>query len=84
MLKRGDWGPVKVIAGKYKGRTGYYDEDDDTVNPKAIVYLGVPFKEDYVLISRRFLEPTDEHRPLTELAKTSPDAVNSLGVRVKR
>lgn len=31
------WGPVKVIGGPYKGRFGYYDDDND--NGLAIVYL---------------------------------------------
>mgnify|MGYP001558036805 CR=1 FL=1 len=31
-----DWGPVLVTSGRYKGRVGYYDDDNDG---KAIVYF---------------------------------------------
>ena len=32
----GDWGPVLVTSGRYKGRVGYYDDDN---YGKAIVYF---------------------------------------------
>ncbi len=41
----GDWGVVRVIAGRLKGRLVFYD--DDAENGLAIVYPGVPHASDY-------------------------------------
>jgi hypothetical protein len=38
--KQDDYGPVKVIKGKQKGKVGYYDDDEGGY---AIVYFGEPF-----------------------------------------
>lgn len=42
-----DYGPVMFIRGKYQGRVGYYDDDKGN---EAIVYLGEPFKSEYVVV----------------------------------
>jgi hypothetical protein len=66
MIDEGDFGPVKVIAGRHKGKVGYYDDDD--TERSAIVYFGVPFVEPPTIIPRRFLESTAaEHLPSARL-----------------
>jgi hypothetical protein len=42
-------GSVTILRGKNKGKTGYYDDDE---GDKAIVYLGEPFKSEYILLSK--------------------------------
>ena len=51
------WGIVKILKGKYKGRFGYYDDDDyDRGHEKAIVYLGDFFSgADYILINHEYI-----------------------------
>jgi hypothetical protein len=57
-LQLGEYGPVVVCEGKYKGRVGYYDDDaDDNIN-FAIVYFDTPFESKYVLIRRSQLART--------------------------
>ncbi len=48
----GEFGIVKIIKGPYKGRFGYYDDDDG----RAIVYLGDMFDGvDYILINHNYI-----------------------------
>jgi hypothetical protein len=42
-LQLGEYGPVVVCEGKYKGRVGYYDDDADEDINFAIVYFDTPF-----------------------------------------
>jgi hypothetical protein len=56
-LQAGEYGPVIVREGKYKGRVGYYDDDADNIN-FAVVYFGTPFESKYVLIRRSWLKRT--------------------------
>jgi hypothetical protein len=39
MVKRGDYGPVEIIAGRHKGQRGLYDDDDSGSGPGAVVVL---------------------------------------------
>ena len=41
-VKEGDWGYVYICAGPFKGRFGYYDDEDDG----ALVYFGAPLVGD--------------------------------------
>lgn len=41
------FGPVEILAGKHKGRRGYYDDDTDRY---ALVYLEYPCLGPYVLV----------------------------------
>lgn len=49
-----EYGFVKVIGGRYKGRIGYYDDDDE----KAIVYWGSESfsSNTYSLVDYQFLD----------------------------
>jgi len=29
MVEQGDYGPVLILRGRYQGKVGYYDDDDD-------------------------------------------------------
>ncbi len=50
-----DWGVVKIVAGRHKGRIGFYDDDD---GKSGIVYLGdFSLAPGYYLIPRRYLAP---------------------------
>lgn len=49
-----DWGPVKVIAGRHKGRIGYLDDIEDRL---GVVYFGdFLSSSNYDLIQMRYLE----------------------------
>ena len=41
MVAAGNYGPVRVRAGRYKGRVGYYDDDGYDAKV-ALVYFGSP------------------------------------------
>jgi TIR domain len=48
-----DWGLVKILGGKHKGKIGYYDDDDRT---KGIVYFGSPtISPSYEIVAKRYL-----------------------------
>jgi len=53
-VERGDYGVVRILKGRYKGKLAYYDDDLGTESRpgKAIVYIGEPFESDYLLVSR--------------------------------
>jgi hypothetical protein len=47
-----DYGPVLITRGKYKGRIGYYDDDDLS---KGVVYFGDYFvAHDHAWIHKSF------------------------------
>jgi hypothetical protein len=48
------YGFVFIKYGKYKGRAGYYD--DDNGDNRAIVYFGAPCLSDYAAIPPEYLE----------------------------
>lgn len=50
-----DYGIVTVVAGRLKGKIGYYDDDDE--DQMGIVYFGKPFAGGYYVIQRRHLRP---------------------------
>lgn len=79
-LPAGEYGPVIVREGKYKGRVGYYDDDADN-NNFAVVYFGTPFGSKCVLIRRSWLKRT----AVTPLAlekwkREHPELAQYLGV----
>lgn len=76
------YGPVRITKGKYKGHCGVYDDDED--DNKAIVYLGVPFMSEYVLVNVKNLEQIDEFLPAETLLKEFPDIENKTGVVIRR
>lgn len=74
-----EYGNVIAISGKYKGRVGYYDNDED--NNKAVVYFDTPFLTDFVLINKKHLINTDiEFLPKNKLKKKNKKLCESLGV----
>lgn len=56
MIEKGRYGPVLCLRGRHRGRVGYYDNDEGN---GAIVYFGVPFEDEYVIVPYSWLEPTD-------------------------
>ena len=84
MIERGSYGPVRVVAGRHKGKTGYYDDDND-YGTAAIVYFGEPFTSGYFCLRYSSLEPFDgAHLPLQKYARDHPDIVSELNVVVGR
>ena len=86
-----DFGPVVLPSGDI----GYYDDDgydeelvddgchDDDLELMAIVYLGEPFKSDYILVPHDSLRkvPKDiTYLPLVKWVKDNPEAARRLGV----
>lgn len=53
-----EYGAVLVIAGKHRGKLGYYDDDDDDAGV-GCVYFGVPFKEPWEEVPLRYLVGVD-------------------------
>jgi hypothetical protein len=53
---RGNYGIVRVTAGKHKGKMGYYDNEDE--QGRGIVYLegSQLLSADYVSVAFRYLE----------------------------
>lgn len=49
-VPRGRWGPIKVVAGPFKNRVGYLDDEDPD---GIVVYLGEPLTGDYVILQRK-------------------------------
>jgi len=85
MIKPGDWGPVRVLRGRYKGQMAYYDDDDEGRRGRAIIYIGEPFESDYILIPHAWLEPFDGPlAPLDAFVREHPDAAAQLGVVARR
>ena len=48
---------VQIVKGKFKGRVGYYDNDesDDKRRCLAVIYFGEPFVTGYVLVRLSYL-----------------------------
>lgn len=80
MISAGEWGVVRVTAGQYKGRVGYFDE---TEGSRGIVYFGTPFATAYVLIPLKYLEPTDiTHAPTRAFLRKQPSLARDLGIKL--
>jgi len=59
VIDREDYGPVRVLSGRHKGRIGYMD-DFDYETERAVVYFGMPIWEHNVrLIPLERLEPVE-------------------------
>jgi hypothetical protein len=86
-----DFGPVVLPCGDI----GYYDDDgydselvddgcdDEDLELMAIVYLGEPFKSDYVFVPHDSLRRVPEdvtYLPLVKWVKDNPEAARKLGV----
>lgn len=83
-IEEGDYGPVLIVKGKYKGKTGYYDDDEGA---KAIVYLnGAPGIDDahYVVVLRSSLIPIENTISLARLKKQNPEVVALAGIVTNR
>lgn len=81
MLRKGDYGLVVVTDGKFKGRVGYYDDDE---GPEAIVYFGRPFETKYEFIKRKNLvkaDPKLHHLPLEKYLSDFPELCQQLGIK---
>lgn len=76
-----NYGPVKIIGGKHEGKLGYYDNDE---GDKAVVYLGAPFKSEYVLVKPEHLEAVAESAAAKEFQARHPEASAVLGVNPAR
>lgn len=53
MIEREAYGVVRVVAGRYRGGLGLYDDDDSP--GRAIVYLDRAHFDPYVIIPRAYL-----------------------------
>ena len=82
-----EFGAVYVTKGRYKGKIGYYDDDeyirtDKNGNEiyKAIVYLDEPLRGDYVRINFDYLRNVTslEHE---KFKKENPEFVKRFGIR---
>ncbi len=75
------FGAVAVIAGRYKGKVGYYDNDDTTEGglDRAVVYFGEPFASNYYLIDHKYLRNVTslDHE---KFKKESPNICQQLGI----
>lgn len=77
------YGAVAVIGGEYKGKNGYYDNDefDDELNKEvAVVYFGEPFKGPYYLIPHEHLESISGSTELQNFRKKHPATAKVMGV----
>ncbi len=81
------FGAVLVTKGRYKGKLGYYDNDeyvgddkDGKEKYKAVVYLEGPFQNDFVLINFNYLRNIRslEHQ---KFKKENPDFVKRFGIK---
>ena len=61
------YGPVVVTKGRYKDRTGYYDDDSDEGN-KAIVYFG-SIHEGWQEINPAYLRNIVERDQMFDMSK---------------
>ena len=81
-VQRGDYGPVLIVAGKFKGRVGYYDDDDGLY---AFVHMGKPFESHLArarLTSLRKIPVTP--LDLARWTREHPDLAEILDIRSKR
>lgn len=76
----GEYGVVRVISGRHKGKIGYYDDDADA-GRSAIVYFEVPFKTPHTLVPYRNLENVDVRLiGLERFKRDHPDLARVLGL----
>jgi hypothetical protein len=55
MVEVSDYGNVKIIAGRNKGKVGYYDNDEQLTKAlRAVVYL--EGESDYIFVNHDYLE----------------------------
>jgi len=71
------YGAVLFTEGEYRGKLGYYDDDENDL--EAIVYLGQPFQSNYVVV------PFSHIRNVTSLEhekfkKENPEFSEMLGI----
>jgi hypothetical protein len=66
------YGTVEVIAGRHKGKIGYYDDEEytDSGAERAVVYFEFPFVTDWVMIKHEHLVNTKKKNPALELMRT--------------
>jgi hypothetical protein len=77
------FGPVEVIKGKFKGKIGYYDDDDwdEKDCNVAVVYFDEPFSGPYYLLSHSWLKPTTvRHLPLERWIRENPELARQMGI----
>jgi hypothetical protein len=68
-----------VVKGKFKGRVGYYDDDEDDL---AVVYFGRPFDAGYELIPRGSLVRTAvTPLELERWKRDHPEIAKLIGVK---
>jgi hypothetical protein len=82
-VELGDYGVVRVVRGRHKGKIGYYDDDcsEVGVGHYAIIYFGAPFASPYFLVRHSSLEPCAEpFAPLEEFLRAYPDLAAQHGV----
>lgn len=72
-----EYGNVEILRGKHKGKVGYYDDDEDE-NDKCIVYLGEPFKSEFILVSPSSLKNTDVKMLAKEKLKRNHKAATDI------
>ena len=78
MIEEGNFGYVEVIAGKHKGKIGYYDDDELRY---CIVYFDTPFKSAYFRLKPSSLVKTDTpHLPTERLFKDMPEFCSNVGI----
>lgn len=76
----GRYGVVRVLAGRYVGRVGYYDDENDE-GDAAVVYFGDPFKSRYYEIPFENLEHVDvKHIGLERFRRDHPQLAAHLGL----
>jgi hypothetical protein len=78
----GNYGLVRITAGRHKGKIGYYDNEDE--RGKAIVYLegSQLLSADYVSIAFRSLERIEITSLNTERFKREhPGLAKAAGIR---
>jgi hypothetical protein len=77
-VKAGECGPVRILAGEYRGQLGYHDDDD---GGGAVVYLAAPLEGPYTLIARRALAKVSvTPLRLERWKRTHPWLVERLGI----
>lgn len=73
----GEYGIIKIIKGKYKGRFGYYDDDEDN---KSIIYFGEMFDNaNYCLINQEYI--TNDYT-IDDLNKRKKEIIKELWSKI--
>jgi len=81
VIEQGDYGPVRVVGGKHRGKVGYYDDDELDKDDKAVVYFGEPFGSEAALISYGDLERLKGPAlPLEKFVRQNPETARRFGV----